>query len=181
MTLRRAVLYIGGASLLVAWFSSAASLSLQRPRREPAQAPEPSPVDGLASDVQTRAKRLKERLASAPLPQEPLRNPFTFRRAVPVPAAAPRPAVAADPEPAAVPLPAEPALVLIGIAEQRVNNVPVRIAMITTAGDELLMVRVGDSVIQRYQVSAILSNAAELVDLTTGRARRLTLQEYEQP
>ena len=178
MTLRRAVVYIGGASLLVAWFSSAASLSLQRQRLQPvAQTPEPSAVDGLAHEVQTRAKRLKERLASAPMPQQPVRNPFVFRRAEPPPAATSRPAATIAPVPTVVQLPAEPPLVLIGIAEQRVNNVPVRIAMITTAGDELLVVRVGDSVIQRYQVTAIMANAAELLDLTTGRARRLTLQD----
>lgn len=177
MTLRRAVVYVGGASLLVAWFSSAASLSLQRQRREPAQAPEPSPTEGLAHDVQAQTRRLRERLASAPIPQEPLRNPFVFRRDAAAPAASPRRFLEPVPPPLSVPEPAEPALTLIGIAEQRVNNAPLRIAMITTAGDELLMVRVGESVIQRYQVTAISSNAAELLDVTTGRGRRLVLQD----
>ena len=176
MTLRRAVVYIGGASLLVAWFSSAASLSLQRQRHEPAQAPEPSPTEGLALDVQAQTRRLRERLASAPTPQEPLRNPFVFRRSAPPPAP-PRRLVAATTGPVSVPEPPEPALALIGIAEQRVNNATVRIAVITTAGDELLMVRLGDSVIQRYQVAGISANAVELVDVTTGRARRLVLQD----
>ena len=178
MTFRRAVVYVGGASLLVAWFSSAASLSLQRPpHRQPAQAAEGSPTDGLAEHVQAQARRLKERLAAAPLPPDPLRNPFTFRRAVPAPQTAVRRIVAAvAPEPAPVLVPAEPELVLIGIAEQRIDNAAVRTAVITTAGDELLMVGVGDAVLQRYKVAAISATAAELQDLTTGQVRRLLLQ-----
>jgi hypothetical protein len=175
MTFRRAVVYIGGASLLVAWFSSAASLSL-RQRPEPAQAPDVSATDDLAQHVEAQARRLKERLAAAPVPPDPLRNPFVFRRAAPSPAVAVR-RVSAPPEPAPISMPAEPALELIGIAEQRVSPEIVRTAMITTAGDELLLVSVGDAVLQRYRVAAISSTAAELVDLTTGQVRRLLLQD----
>ncbi len=176
MTFRRAVVYIGGASLLVAWFSSAASLSLNRQRQDPAQVPEASPADGLAQHVEAQTKRLKERLAAAPLPPDPLRNPFVFRRTAAAPAAAPR-RVSAPPEPAPIPEPPEPALALIGIAEQGVSTAIVRTAMITTAGDELLLVAVGDAVIQRYRVAAISASGAELVDLTTGQVRRLVLPQ----
>jgi hypothetical protein len=175
MTLRRAVIYIGGASLLVAWFSSAASLTFQRHRPPVAAAPEPQQTENLALHVQAQSKRLKERLAAAPLPQTPARNPFVFGR---ITVAEPPPRRAAAPaEPVLAEMPAEPALVLIGIAEQRVDGAVVRTAMITTAGDELIMVKVGDPVIQRYTVSAIGANLAELLDVTTGRLRRLTLQD----
>src|SRR5215203_2586783 len=83
MTLRRATLYVGGGSLLVAWFSSAASLSLMRtPRRAFSETQSlAAPTDGVAATVQAQARRLRQRLATAPLPQEPLRNPFAFRPA----------------------------------------------------------------------------------------------------
>ena len=83
MTLRRATLYIGGGSLLVAWFSSAASVSLRRtpPRAFSEGQSVAAPTDGVAEAVQAQSRRLRQRLATAPLPQQPLRNPFAFRPA----------------------------------------------------------------------------------------------------
>jgi hypothetical protein len=176
MTLRRAALYIGGASLLVAWFSSAASLSLQRHARTIAiEGDQPaSHIEGLAAQVQQQSRRLRERLASAPLPQQPLRNPFTFRTVSPRPQAAParrlQMAAAAPAEPP------EPTLVLIGLAEQKRPQGLVRTAMIATERDELIMATVGDGVLQRYKVTAISEDAVELTDVATGRTRRLALQ-----
>src|SRR5687768_14446628 len=73
MTLRRATLYAGGASLLIAWFSSAASLSLDRNRPRPAAAvPDAAALtDGVAGHIQAQARRLRDRMAAAPLPQRP--------------------------------------------------------------------------------------------------------------
>ena len=117
MTLRRATLYIGGGSLLVAWFSSAASLSMRTP---PRVAADPQSVaaatDGLAEAVQAQTRRLRQRLSAAPLPQQPLRNPFAFRPApVEMPSAA-RVREAAAPLAAELAIPAEPRLELVGIA-----------------------------------------------------------------
>ena len=82
MTLRRATLYVAGGTLLVAWFSSAASMSLGRnSRRTPQVVADSAPAQNLAVSVQTQARRLKERLAVAPLPQEPTRNPFASGQA----------------------------------------------------------------------------------------------------
>lgn len=178
MTLRRATLYIGGGSLLVAWFSSAASLSLARhPQRvSPREQAVSAPTDGLAENVQAQARRLKQRLAAAPLPQQPVRNPFAFR---PVPAAPPavvRTRTAPDPidaGPAPVP---EPRLELVGIAEQRTEAGPVRTAMIATEANDLIMAAVGAPVLGRYKVAAIGADGVELTDVTTGQTRRLVLQ-----
>jgi hypothetical protein len=179
MTLRKATLYVGGGSLLVAWFSSAASVSLTRsPRRVPAsQEAVASPIDGVAGNVQAQARRLKQRLAAAPLPQRPVRNPFAFRPAplVPsTPAMMPVRRVAAEPA-AALP-PVEPRLELVGIAEQHVDQVLVRTAMIATESNDLIMAVVGGSVLGRYKVAAIAADGVELTDTTTGQARRLVLQ-----
>ena len=176
MTLRRAALYVGGASLLAAWFSSAASLSLQRPSRALGgdTIPGPSATDDLAANIQRQAARLRQRLASPPLPQQPARNPFAFRAQPPKPRPqAARPVEAAPP---AVELPAEPALLLIGLAERKRPEGVVRTAMITTAADDLIMASVGDVVLHRYTVTAIGHDTVELTDVTTGQVRRISLQ-----
>jgi hypothetical protein len=175
MTLRRAALYVGGASLLVAWFSSAASLSLPRSNRslQGSAVPSPSPTDDLAAEVQQHANRLRQRLAAAPLPQQPVRNPFTFRTVPPKARPIER---AVEPPPPALPAaPAEPALTLIGIAEHRRPAGLVRTAMIATAGEELMMATVDDILLQRYKVTAIGHDTIELTDVATGQVRRISM------
>jgi len=178
MTLRRATLYIGGGTLLVAWFSSAASVSLGRnPRRPlPAERDTASRTEALAVSVQTQARRLAQRLATAPTPQQPVRNPFAFkalsdRRATPARVAAP------EPEPA--PLMAavvEPALVLIGLAERQNGDGVVRSAVISGDGLDLIMAEVGTVVLGQYTVTSIGNDAVEMKETSTGRFRRLVLQ-----
>src|SRR5262245_53643219 len=178
MTLRRATLYVAGGTLLVAWFSSAASMSLGRnPRRAPQVIADSAPAQNLAVSVQTQAKRLKERLAVAPLPQQPVRNPFAFRpapesrvapvsrAAVPVPTTAPVEMVIPD-----VPL------LLVGLAEHRNGDALVRSAAISSNGEDLIMADVGSVVVGRYTVTSIGSDAVEMKDGSTGRIRRLVLQ-----
>lgn len=178
MTIRRAALYVGGATLLVAWLSSAASLSPSQgattdaaPRAEDGD----EPAERLIADVQAQATRLKERLASAPLPQKPARNPFMFATAAPTE----RTDSARRLEAAAVPslpaTPAEPALTLIGIAQDRQGEGVRRTAMIATASEELVVAAIGDTVGGRYQVTAISQDAVELADSVTGLVRRLGL------
>ena len=178
MTLRKATLYVGGGSLLVAWFSSAASVSRSPgPRRvaEP-QNTIASPTDGLAEHVHAQSRRLKQRLAAAPLPQEPVRNPFAFRPAPPVAKlSTPVNSVADEPAPVTLP-PAEPRLELVGIAEQHVDQMVVRTAMIATESNELVMAVVGASVLGRYKVAAIAPDGVELTETATGQVRRLILK-----
>ena len=177
MTLRRATLYIGGGSLLVAWFSSAASVSQMRtpPRAFSEGQSVAAPTDGVAEAVQAQSRRLRLRLATAPLPQQPLRNPFAFR---PAPSASPVRVRAAAAEPAAMEpvIPEEPRLELIGIAEQRTPAGAVRTAMIATESNELLMAPVGAAVLGRYTVAVIDGDGVTLTEVATGRTRRLVLQ-----
>jgi hypothetical protein len=152
-------------------------LSLQRDDRNPAPAVDapPAPTDGLAADVQARARRLKERLTASPLPQQPVRNPFAFAPAAPprnVARARPR---VLEPVPAAVEAPAEPALSLIGFAEERRPQGVVRTAMLAADDDRLIVAAVGDAVLTRYTVTFIGSDAIELADSTTGQTRRLAI------
>ena len=133
--------------------------------------PEFAQLDAAASIVQSQASRLRNRMAVAPAPQTPIRNPFVFaeRQARPVVTTRrePRP-VALEPEPV---MPVEPELDLLGVAEEGA----VRTAMIGL-GDELLMVTVGQEVAGRYRVAAVGADAVELQDLTTGATRRLALK-----
>jgi hypothetical protein len=180
MTLRRATLYIGGGSLLVAWFSSAASVSLMRtlPRSFREGQSISAPTDGVAEAIQAQTRRLRHRLAAAPLPQQPLRNPFMFR---PAPSAAPEPMrLRAAGEPAIVEplIPEEPRLELVGIAEQRTSDGPVRTAMIATETSDLLLAAIGTDVLGRYTVAIIDGDGVTLTEVATGRTRRLVLQVH---
>ena len=175
MTSRRAVAYIGGASLLLAWLA-AASGDAQRPRqvRAPAPAGDEAVVQTLATDVQAQAMRLRHRLAAAPAPR-PVRNPFAFEMREP--RAARRAPPIAAPVVEAAPVPIEPVLMLVGIAEQNTATGLVRTAMISTDTDELLMMTEGQTIALRYRVAAIGADVVELTDVTTGATRRLSLQQ----
>jgi hypothetical protein len=177
MTIKRATLYIGAASLLVAWFSSAASVSLQRhPRTVRPAAPEDAAFAEVAATVQSRARRLQERLASAATPQQPARNPFAFKRAEAPPPRARTIAAAVAPVETTAVTPPEPALSLIGVAEHQKPQGVVRTAMIATATQDLILAVVDDVVAQRYKVVAIGADAIELADSVTGTVRRLALE-----
>jgi len=177
MTLRRATLYVGGGSLLVAWFSSAASLSMRTPPRADGTPQTVTAVtDGVAEAVQAPTRRLRQRLSAAPLPQQPLRNPFAFRPAPVETPSAVRVRAAAEPLAAEPVIPAEPRLELVGIAEQRTPDGAVRTAMIATEANELVMAAVGAAVLGRYTVTAIDGDGVSLIETSTGRTRRLVLQ-----
>ena len=178
MTLRRATLYVAGGTLLVAWFSSAASMSLARsPRRGPQVVADSAPAQNLAVSVQTQAKRLKERLAAAPLPQQPIRNPFAFRPSpdIRVAPGSRAPVPVATTAPVAMVFPDVP-LLLVGLAEHRNGDGLVRSAVISSNGEDLIMADVGSVIVGRYTVTSIGSDAVEMKDGSTGRIRRLVLQ-----
>ncbi len=167
----RAAAYLGGAVLLAGWLASAAGVTRQpRAVRAPQRSQEFAQLDAVASNVQSQASRLRHRMAAAPAPQAPLRNPFVFleRDARPVGARRePLQAVAA----LAPIVPVELELDLLGVAEEGTT----RTAMIAL-GDELLMVTVGNDVAGRYRVAAVGPDAVELTDLATGATRRLALK-----
>ena len=129
-------------------------------------------LDTVALTVQSQAAQLRQRLAAAPTLQPPIRNPFTFAAREPgaLPAGAVRPRTLAAPVVADPPLP-EPALVLLGVAEQGST----RTAMVGF-GDELLMATEGQTLASRYRVAKVGADAIELVDLGTGATRRLFLR-----
>ena len=165
MTIRRAVLYTGGGTLLVAWFSSAASVSLQWSPRpaQTANVDTPSPVDDLAADMQAQARRLKQRLAAAPPPQRASPKSLHVRNRRAAPACGDR----------SVPSRCRcSSSVRAGSCTDRHGGRPaaqgvVRTAMIVTDVQDLIVAAVGDTVLQRYKVTAIGPDAVELADAAT--------------
>jgi hypothetical protein len=128
--------------------------------------------------VQSQAVRLRQRLAAAPAPQAPFRNPFAFaarpqpepRGTTGTPAASP---VAAFVEQ----LIAEPALSLIGLATTDTPGAgPARTAIVTDAAGDIFLVAAGDVLVNRYQVVGVAADAVDLRDRLTGTTRRLALK-----
>ena len=169
MSPTRAAAYLGGGMLLAAWLASAAGVGLRSIPPVASPSLEALQLDALASDVQSQASRLRQRLATAPAPRATIRNPFEFVTLQPSPAVSIRPpAVVAHP---VVDIAPEPNLVLIGLAEDGST----RTAMIES-GDELVMATEGQTIVGRYRVVKVGADAIELVDLVTGTTRRLFLK-----
>jgi hypothetical protein len=176
MSPARAAAYLGGATLLIAWLASAAAVSrvhyTPRVERRPSDLVQ---LDAVAADVQSQAVRLRAKLAAAPAPDSPRRNPFMFAMREPAVRAVAAPRIPA----VAISAPAtEPDLVmeLVGIAEQKTDAGLKRTAMIGAPGDQLFMVSEGQELAGRYRVSAVGADAVELKDLLTGSTRRLALR-----
>lgn len=173
----RVAAWIVGVGLLGAWFASAAGVS-RSPRtiRAPGPAPDAIALDGLAADVQAQTGKLRARMASAPAPRAAIRNPFTMSEPPPRirQARAPEPVVLEAFVPPAAEL--EPALTLIGVAEDRGPKGLVRTAMISGPQSDLLMVTAGQQLLGMYEVVAVGADAVELKHLTSGAVRRLPLR-----
>jgi hypothetical protein len=175
MTAKRAAAYSGGALLLVAWLSYAGVEREPQAAQEPSKAVETSGTDTLANDVHAQSERLKARLAAAPVPLPPLRNPFVFTPREPAVRHEHQPRVdAAAPE--AVQLPVEPAIELIGMTTNQSPTGVVRTAVVSALSGELFLVKEGDQIAARYRVASVAADAVELTDLLSGTTRRLTLK-----
>jgi hypothetical protein len=179
MTAKQTAAYSGGGLLLLAWLASASGLVQQPPPVGEPQSPvETSGTTTLAADVQAQTLRLKTRLSAAPAPQQPFRNPFAFakREAPPRRERSVREAPAAAELPT-VPAPDQPAIDLVGLAENQGEKGLERTAIISALSGELFMVKEGELIAGRYRVKAIEKTAVELTDLISGTSRRLTLRE----
>jgi hypothetical protein len=177
MTFRRVAVYLAGATLLAAWLSSADSLTPRRQSPPPETRMETEPADDLAREVRDEVRRLRTRLAVAPRPHAPLRDPFRFHAAgaADLPSHAVRPVASAGALPAAHPAISEPLLELVGIAEERRGEDRVRTAMIVSGDSELVMAAPGETLLGRYRVVTVGSASVELSDTLTGSTRRLVL------
>jgi len=172
---------LGGGVILAAWLLPSAT-SDRTPPADRARASPGVPAqriaarqDALVRDVEAAAARLRQHEPTRPGARRATRNPFRFREvppeAAPASAAPLRPSREADEPPVAA---AEPALRLIGVAERQAAGDPARIAILATPSDVHLAAP-GDRVAGRFTVLAVLADAAELRDETTGAVVRLAL------
>jgi hypothetical protein len=166
---RTAAIVIGGG-LLAAWIVGATTSN--RDTTEPIVFT-PSPMDMQGATLANEIARLHERLRPAATPRQPGRNLFAFR-AAPAPVAPPvaPPAVLTERPPA---IPAEPALRLVGVAEDPGPDGPVRTAIISGNG-QLFLAKEGDQVTPRYQVLRVSAEVVELIDVGDGSSRRLAMK-----
>jgi hypothetical protein len=178
MSAKRAAGYFGGGLLLLAWLASAGGLMRQTADVPPPPRPvETSGVTSLAAEVHAQTQRLKNRLASAPAPQEPFRNPFAFAPQQQPRVARRAPTASSSEAEAPIGPPLEPAIDLIGVAETETPKGVVRTAIIAALGGELFLVKEGETIAARYRVGAVSADAVELNDLLLGGVRRLALHE----
>jgi hypothetical protein len=169
-------MYVGLALVLVAWLATASGVSVAPRAPQPQTSAAISATQALADDVQAQASRLRERMATAPVPRTPTRNPFAFAPASALkPAERSRVAPTMPLESAAV-IPSEPPLQLVGVAERQTPTGVVRTALITADSDELFMLVAGETLGGRYKVSAVGVDAVELADVVSGATRRLVLR-----
>lgn len=177
MTTGRAVAYIGGSVVLLAWLASAAGVPAPSGQRvKDRSVADPPALDALASSVQSQAVRLRQRLAAAPAPKNPLRNPFSFdTRQTQKPRARPAPETPVGTS-LVESLVSEPQLALLGVAEKQTPDGSRRTAIIGGVADDLFMVGDGDELAGRYRVVAVGAESVELKDLLTGTTRRLALR-----
>jgi hypothetical protein len=80
------------------------------------------------------------------------------------------------PEPVTLP-PAEPAIELVGVAEDRTKDGIVRTAIVSSLSGDLYLVKEGETIVDRYKVKAVGPDAVDLSDLLSGGTRRLTLRQ----
>jgi len=174
MTTVRAAGYLG-VSVMMAWLASATSVShYPQPLRIPKSSADGQELGAIAADVQSQALRLKQRLAAAPAPQAPLRNPFEFGARIERRRALAPPGPPAEPAPAPVDM--APPLALIGVAEQNTPKGLVRTAMIGQLDGQFVMVTEGEEVAGRYKVIAVGPDTVELKDAVDGSIRRLVMK-----
>jgi hypothetical protein len=178
MTARRAVIY-GSFGMLFVAYMAAANMPSQDSGPSAARvsrishSPDP---DALAADVRAQAQLLRERMAQAPVPAGNPRNPFAFGAIARATHIADHPVAATVVTDPAPPAPPQPALVLMGMAEDATPTGPRRTAIIGGENDALYMVKEGDTVAGRYTVTKIGADAVELEDLASHAYRRLALR-----
>jgi hypothetical protein len=130
-----------------------------------------SPIERQGAALAIEIARLHERLRPEAVIRQPGRNLFAFRTASARPPVTARPAlVEAMP---VMPI-AQPALKLVGIAEDPSASGTVRTAIIS-GGSQLFLVKEGEPVSSTYRVERISADVVELADSRDGSTRRLAL------
>jgi hypothetical protein len=166
--LRRTLLSGLGGGALVVWIAAAATTGSRPVGHVPPTTNRAVEVSG--AQLAHETSRLHERLRPSSVPLQS-RDLFAYASHVVAPSHVARKVPAAAPVSAAS---VAPPLKLVGIAEDGPADAVVRTAVLSGLGD-LFLVKEGESVGARYQVSVISANSVELVDSSDHSSFRLTL------
>jgi hypothetical protein len=165
----------GVATITATWLASYAPPSRSAASRS--NVPTAARTEIAAAEIQREADRLHARLAEVGAYRDPARNPFRFgvRQTAPQARRA-QPRITIEDLPS-VPEQEPPTLrlTLAGIAEDKAGEEIVRTAIISTPSD-VLLVKVGDAVGDRFTVAAVGVDTVELVRTDTGESVRLMLK-----
>ena len=156
--------------LLAAWLAAAAAPSFAPESAVEPAGPRVSEPDRQALELAVEAERLRQRLTIVAVRRPVTRNLFQFAPKTSKTTPAPPEFLAPAPF-----VPTPPAVRLLGVAEDHVDANPRRTAILTLAG-ELLLVKEGDSFGGRYRLVRIGADAAEIEDTTEGHSFRIALQ-----
>jgi hypothetical protein len=171
---RRRFAVVVTASAAMAIVIAGGGAAREAPQRTPSRAPTAAEVAADRADVREIA--VLHALARATSPP-PVRGRDLFAFYQPFASAPMAKAPALPPDVVVAPADSEidrveETLTLIGIAEEPGIDGPRRTAIISTH-ERLFLVSEGEPVGPRYRVSAISSDAAEVLDVATGAIRRL--------
>jgi hypothetical protein len=167
--------FAGAAVGACAWLAAGAT-STNRETIVPNVQPTPI-VDTRGAALADEISRLHEHLRPSAAPRQPGRNLFSFlpRQAPVAPSSSPpslqKPALSES----IAARPAAPVMKLSGIAEDVTAGGVVRTAIISTFG-QLFVVKEGELVTERYRVTRISADVAELSDVMDGTVVRIALR-----
>lgn len=175
MNVRR-IAWLGVSSVaLASWFASASTTDVHAPV-VPLPPSRPLAMERSMAALQSDVDRLHDRLGPTAAPTRS-RDLFHFSTPVPKsPAAAPRPSPPTVVVDAPPPAPPRPVFRLIGVAEDTTaDGTLVRTAIVAGASD-LFLVKVGETMADRFRVEQVSSDAVELIDTTTSAPTTLALR-----
>jgi hypothetical protein len=174
MNLKRTTIIFVVCAAAAAWFSAAMTPSGPPPA---IVLTPPAPVDVSGAALAAEISRLHERLRPDTAPRDRTRNLFAFR-AAPRSGPAGRIPPAAPEGLAAIAPAALPPLTLAGLAEDAGPDGPIRTAVVSGDG-QVSLVKEGETFSVRgvtYRVTTISANSVELVDVSGGQSRTLSLK-----
>ena len=171
----KSTVLLSGAGVVATWL--AASPTVRAPVSTPmTPVQEAAHSAEAATDIVQQADRLRAKLQTAAVYQEPARNPFRFGERIRLVPTAGSGGAEVSPAPVSA-VPEQPAFVLTlsGIAEDIVDGQVLRTAIISTPHD-VVLVKEGDTVDDQFRVVSIATDSVELTSTTDSSRIHLTLK-----
>jgi hypothetical protein len=172
MNTKRVAWLVVAAGAVAVWLAGAATTSVRPP--QVVGAPKPAALDLQGEALAAEITRLHERLRPSAAPVQS-RDLFRYGNRAAAKAAASAPPAAAAPSPMPrIDRPAQPAIKLVGIAEDAGPDGPARTAIVSDAG-ALVFLKEGETV-AHYRVTRIAADVVELTNADDNTILRLALK-----